>query len=72
MLINTLFPLELVVTRYFETMASKSLEFCEKSPLYEHLFKEGEQYVSFEPNLIDFEEKLFFYLSNEEEWGKVT
>ena len=63
--INTLSPVQLVGTRYFESMAARALVLCEESEQYDGLFRRGEHYVSFNTDLSDFAEILDFYLSNE-------
>lgn len=65
--LNTLSPLDLVGCRYYEAMASKSLLFCERSPVYQGLFKDEQHCVMFESDLSDFDDKLFYYLKHEEE-----
>ena len=64
--INTLSPLGLVSPRYFENMASGAMVFCEESDIYERNFPNS-CYVTFNQDLTDFEEKLKYYLSNEDE-----
>ena len=61
--LNTLSPMGLVSPRYYENMASKTLVFCEESEIYHQLFP-PDCYVSFKPDLSDFEDKLVFYLEN--------
>ena len=60
-------PVELVGTRYYEIMASKTLLFCSRSPAYEGLFEDGTHCVTFNPDLSDFDEMLFYYLEHEDE-----
>ncbi len=64
--LNTLSPIGLVSTRCFENMGSRTLVFCEKSNIYHKLFSD-DCYVDFRSDLSDFEEKLEYYLDNEEE-----
>jgi len=59
--------IDLVGTRFYEVMAVKSLLFCNRSPVYDGLFEDGQHCVMFAPDLSDFEEKLFYYLRQEEE-----
>jgi hypothetical protein len=59
--------MDIVGTRFYEVMASKSLLFCSRSRAYDGLFEDGVHCVMFEPDLSDFEERLFHYLQNEEE-----
>ncbi len=63
--LNCLSPMQLVTTRYFESMAAKALVFCEELPRYDGLFRRDEHYVSFKSDLSDFTEILEFYLTNE-------
>lgn len=55
----TLSAKDLVGTRFYEIMASRSLLFCNRSPVYEGLFNAGEHCVMFENDLSDFDDKLF-------------
>lgn len=64
---NALSPLDLVSPRYYESMASKCLVFCPRHPVYEGLFKDHEHCVMFEPDLCDFDDKLFYYLKHDAE-----
>lgn len=68
--LNTLSPMNLVSPRYFENMASKTLVFCEESSIYDCIFK-TDCYVTFRSDLSDFEEKLFYYLSEDTEREKI-
>jgi len=63
----TLSPLDLVSPRNYEAMASKSLLFCERSPVYAGLFEDRQHCIMFEPDLSDFDDKLFYYLKHEDE-----
>ena len=65
--LSTTSAADLVGTRFFEVMASKSLLFCNRSLVYDGLFKDGKHCVMFDPNLSDFDDKLFYYLKNQEE-----
>lgn len=69
--INTLSPMGLISPRMFENMASGCLAFCEKSSLYDGIFKNN-YFIQFESDLMDFEEQLVFYLRNETERQKLT
>ena len=64
---NTLSPIGLVGTRYYEAMASNSLVFCQGSNIYEEydLFVPGEHCVTFNDDLSDFDRKLEYYLTND-------
>ena len=61
--LNTLSPMGLVGTRYYESMASKALVFCEESSIYSKIFMD-KTYMTFKTDLSDFEEKLLFILEN--------
>jgi spore maturation protein CgeB len=58
--------IQLVGTRYYDVMGSRSLLFCKESDVYEGLFTPGEHCVTFRDDLSDFSEKLFYYLKNED------
>ena len=70
-MLNTLSPRGLVSPRYFESMASNALVFCEESSNYQHLFPE-DCYVSFRSDLRDFEEKMTWCLENRTEVQDIT
>jgi hypothetical protein len=58
--------------RYFEVALSKTLLFCNNMPSVNgDIFVDGETCVVFKNDLSDFEEKLNFYLTNEEERNKI-
>jgi hypothetical protein len=58
--------------RYFEVMLSKTLLFCnDMSYQYEGLFIDGVNCVTFKNDLSDFNQKLEYYLSNEDEMEKI-
>tara|TARA_B100002052_G_C15853957_1_gene586515 strand:- start:475 stop:1407 length:933 start_codon:yes stop_codon:yes gene_type:complete len=59
--------IDLVGTRFYEIMASKSLLFCNRSEAYNSLFIDGEHCIMFENDLTDFEEKLSFYIHHAKE-----
>jgi len=69
--LNTLSPLGLISPRYFESMASKSVVFCESSDIYKNIFPEGVM-VSFNPDLSDFEERLMSLLTAPEELENIS
>ena len=71
LVLNTLSPRGLVSPRYFESMASNALVFCEESSNYQHLFPE-DCYVSFRSDLRDFEEKMTWCLENRTEVQDIT
>jgi len=61
-----------VSPRYFEVMLSKTLLFCNNMPYeYENVFVDGENCVLFENDLSDFDEKLEYYLSNDDARNKI-
>lgn len=62
--INTLGPSGLIGPRYFESMLSNSVCFAEESLLYNEIFIENENYVSFRKDLTNFNEKLEFATSD--------
>ncbi len=68
--LNTLSPIGLVSTRFFENMASKSLVFCEKSENVKRIFP-SECYITFESNFSDFDEKLELAISDSFERSKI-
>ena len=58
--------------RYFEVMLSKTLLFCNDMPVqYEGVFRDGFNCVTFKNDLSDFDDKLSFYLTNEDERNKI-
>ncbi len=71
---NTLSPMGLVGTRYYEAMASNSLVFCEESSIYtEHgLFEPGKHCITFRNDLNDFEEKLNYFVKNDNERDRIA
>jgi spore maturation protein CgeB len=69
--LSTLSPLGLVSPRYFESMAAKSVVFCESSEIYRNIFPRDVM-VSFKSDLSDFEEKLMSLLTSCKERKKVS
>jgi spore maturation protein CgeB len=71
---NTLSPIDLVGTRYYEAAASNSLIFCQESPIYEKfdLFEPGKHCVTFKKDLSDFDDKLEYYISNDDIREKIA
>ena len=69
--INTLGPSGLIGPRYFECMLSNSVCLAEESSLYEEIFIENENYISFKKDLSDFNEKLNFATSDSDEIKKI-
>ncbi len=59
--------MDLVGTRFYEVMASRTLALCPRSPAYKELFEEDRHYVAFKPDMSDFAEKLEYYLDHEDE-----
>ena len=72
MWISTPSPADLVGTRYYEIMAAKSLLFCSRHPAYDGLFNDGAHCVMFDPDLSDFDDKLFHYLNHEDERSAIV
>ena len=69
--INTLGPSGLIGPRYFESMMSNSVCFAEESDLYNEIFIENENYVSFNKDLSNFKEKLDFVTSDSDQIKKI-
>jgi len=60
-------PVNDVSPRYFEVVMSKTLLLCNNMPeAYEDIFEDGRNCVMFENNLLDFHEKLNYYLQNDD------
>ena len=72
MWISTPSPADLVGTRYYEVMAAKTLLFCSRHPAYAGLFDDGSHCVMFEPDLSDFDDKLFHYLRHDDERAAIV
>jgi spore maturation protein CgeB len=72
--LNTPSAIKIVGTRYYEVIASKTLLFCRECDVaYEGLgFEDGQTCVTFKSDLSDFEEKLFYYLKNEDAREKIV
>lgn len=71
--ISTPSAIDLVGTRFYEVMGSNTLLFCKMLPdIYNGLFEEGVHFVGFKDDLSDFEEKLCYYLENDEERNKIA
>lgn len=65
--ISTTGPYDDMGPRYFEVVLSKTLLFCNEMPdTYEEFFKDGVNCVTFKNDLSDFEEKLNFYVKNDD------
>lgn len=71
---NTLSPVSLVGTRYYESMASNSLVFCQESNIYSEygLFEPGEHCITFSEDLSDFEEKFKYWVSHDDERRRIA
>ena len=65
--LSTPSALDLVGTRFYEIMASKTLLFCNRSDAYDGLFEDKAHCVMFDPDLSDFDDRLFYYLDHEDE-----
>jgi len=61
----------LIGTRYFECMATKTLLFCPESEHYNDMLKDGHNCVKFREDLSDFAEKLHYILSNDSERKRI-
>jgi len=64
--INTLSPMGLISPRFFESMATGALVFCEESELYQNIFPR-DIFVTFRKDLSDFDKKLTYYLTNNDD-----
>jgi spore maturation protein CgeB len=62
--INALSPMELVGTRYYESMACKCLVLCQESPVYQGLFEVSKHCVALNNDLSDFDTKLNYCLND--------
>tara|TARA_R110001583_G_scaffold38769_2_gene124989 strand:+ start:21940 stop:22896 length:957 start_codon:yes stop_codon:yes gene_type:complete len=72
MWLGTTGPVLDVSPRYFEVMLSKTLLLCNNMPAqYEDYFTDGVNCVIFNNDLSDFDEKLDYYLNNEDEMNRV-
>tara|TARA_R110002124_G_scaffold6153_1_gene37618 strand:- start:13932 stop:14891 length:960 start_codon:yes stop_codon:yes gene_type:complete len=71
--LSTTGPMLDIGPRYFEVLLSKTLLFCNNMPKqYDGTFIDGENCVMFENDLSNFEEKLKYYLCNEDERNLVA
>ena len=65
--------IDLVGTRFYEIMGCNTLLFCKNiDNIYDNLFEDGVHYVGFNDDLSDFEEKLTYYLNNDEERKEIA
>lgn len=61
-------PAEEISPRHYEVMLSKTALMCNKIPAaYNKIFVDGKNCIEFEDDLSNFEEKLTYYLNNEQE-----
>lgn len=67
MWLSTPSAVQIVGPRFYEVLASKTLLFCSRSPVYGDLFRDLEHCVMFDPGLEDFDDKLFTYLRHGDE-----
>ena len=70
--LSTPSAIDLVGTRFYEVMASKTLLFCSRSDAYEGLFVDGVHCVMFDPDLSDFDDKFLHYLRNDTEREEIV
>lgn len=70
--LNSLSPMNLVGTRYFESMAMRSLVLCPESKHYNGLFSSGKHYVTFKDDLSDFIEKALHFTQHSAERNTIT
>ena len=63
---------DLVGTRFYEVMATKTLLFCSRSAAYDGLFEEKTHCVMFDPDLSDFDDKLFYYMNHEDDRQEIV
>ena len=69
--LNTLSPYNLIGPRYFESMISGSVNFCQKSEYYSKIFREFEHFVPFKSDLSDFKEMFNFATSDSKDIKKI-
>ena len=61
-----------ITPRVLEIAASNTMVFCQElHSHYSHIFQDGVNCVQFKSDLSDFEEKLDYYLENEDERFKI-
>jgi spore maturation protein CgeB len=70
--LNALSNSDLVTTRHYEAMASESLVLCPRHSAYRGLFADTKNCVMFEPDLSDFDDRLFHYLNHETEREEIV
>lgn len=64
--------IDIVGTRFYEIMGSKTLLFCPESKAYEGLFTPEKHCATFNHDLSDIGEKLLYYLDNDKERELIT
>lgn len=64
--------IDIVGTRFYEILGSKTLLFCPESKAYEGIFSPEKHCATFSRNLSDIEEKLLYYLNNDKERELIT
>ena len=69
-IINTFSPMNLIGTRYYETMAHKAIVLCE-SGNYHNIFRDMDNCIMFNKDLSDFHDKLLFSISDSTERTKI-
>lgn len=65
-------PINIIGTRYFECMATKTLLLCPESKYYNDLFKNRYNCLTFKKDLSDLKEKLDYILLNDSERNRIT
>ena len=70
--LSTPSAIDIVGTRFYEIMASKSLLFCNRHSAYEGLFEDKKHCIMFESDLKDFDDKLFYYIKHESERQEIV
>ena len=65
--ISTPSAADIVGPRFFEVLASRTLLLCSRSPVYGDLLTDLENCVMFEPDLRDFDDKVFAFLRRDED-----
>ena len=62
-----------VTPRHFEVLGSGTLLFCQEIPeTYKFLLKDGINCVAYKNDLSDFTDKISYYLSNPDEYNRIT
>lgn len=63
---------DIVGPRFFEVLASRTLLLCSRSPVYGDLLTDLENCVMFEPDLRDFDDKVFSYVRHDDEREEIA